>query len=160
MYASFLGISEAPVPRAGSMTERDFAKLNLHMDIFHQPLRNRFFDSLSGRSPPSCDAYLNLKKGSILALSNCRARTLDGLSGVLGRRQKPCLLYRVSSRDSPLRRPRTQAAQIESKPSSMLTEQSNQSYLLCAPYLKATGKFFGSSRECRLAHGLFKRLEY
>jgi hypothetical protein len=101
------------------MTERDFAKLNLHMDIFHQPLRNRFFDSLSGRSPPSCDAYLNLKKGSILALSNCRARTLDGLSGVLGRRQKPCLLYRVSSRDSPLRRPRTQAAQIESKPSSL-----------------------------------------
>ena len=30
MYASFLGISEA-----------------LHMDIFHQPLRNRFFDSLN-----------------------------------------------------------------------------------------------------------------
>jgi hypothetical protein len=29
MYASFLGISEA-----------------LHMDIFHQPLRSRFFDSL------------------------------------------------------------------------------------------------------------------
>ena len=46
MYASFLGISEAPVPRAGSVTERDFAKLNLHMDIFHQPLRSRFFDSL------------------------------------------------------------------------------------------------------------------
>jgi hypothetical protein len=31
MYASFLGISEA-----------------LHMDIFHQPLRSRFFDSLGG----------------------------------------------------------------------------------------------------------------
>jgi hypothetical protein len=30
MYASFLGISEA-----------------LHMDIFHQPLRDRFFDSLN-----------------------------------------------------------------------------------------------------------------
>jgi hypothetical protein len=30
MYASFLGISEA-----------------LHMDIFHQPLRSRFFDSLN-----------------------------------------------------------------------------------------------------------------
>jgi hypothetical protein len=30
MYASFLGISEA-----------------LHLDIFHQPLRSRFFDSLS-----------------------------------------------------------------------------------------------------------------
>ncbi len=30
MYASFLGISEA-----------------LHMDIFHQPLRTRFFDSLN-----------------------------------------------------------------------------------------------------------------
>ncbi len=30
MYASFLGISEA-----------------LHMDIFHQPLRIRFFDSLN-----------------------------------------------------------------------------------------------------------------
>jgi hypothetical protein len=29
MYASFLGISEA-----------------LHLDIFHHPLRNRFFDSL------------------------------------------------------------------------------------------------------------------
>ena len=29
MYASFLGISEA-----------------LHLDIFHQPLRNRFFNSL------------------------------------------------------------------------------------------------------------------
>jgi hypothetical protein len=29
MYASFLGISEA-----------------LHMDIFHQPLKRRFFDSL------------------------------------------------------------------------------------------------------------------
>jgi hypothetical protein len=29
LYASFLGISEA-----------------LHMDIFHQPLRSRFFDSL------------------------------------------------------------------------------------------------------------------
>ena len=46
LYASFLGISEAPVPRAASMTERDFAKLNLHMDIFQQPLRIRFFDSL------------------------------------------------------------------------------------------------------------------
>jgi hypothetical protein len=32
MYASFLGISEA-----------------LHMDIFHQPLRNRFFDRLVRR---------------------------------------------------------------------------------------------------------------
>ncbi len=31
-YASFLGISEA-----------------LHMDIFHQPLRRRFFDSLNIR---------------------------------------------------------------------------------------------------------------
>jgi hypothetical protein len=31
MYASFLGISEA-----------------LHMDIFHQPLRSRFLDSLIG----------------------------------------------------------------------------------------------------------------
>jgi hypothetical protein len=31
MYASFLGISEA-----------------LHLDIFHQPLRTRFFDSLDG----------------------------------------------------------------------------------------------------------------
>ena len=30
-YASFLGISEA-----------------LHLDIFHQPLRNRFLDSLNG----------------------------------------------------------------------------------------------------------------
>jgi len=30
MYASFLGISEA-----------------LHLDIFHQPLRSRFFDSLN-----------------------------------------------------------------------------------------------------------------
>jgi hypothetical protein len=30
MYASFLGISEA-----------------LHMDIFHQPLRSRFFDSVN-----------------------------------------------------------------------------------------------------------------
>ncbi len=30
MYASFLGISEA-----------------LHMDIFHQPLRRRFFDGLN-----------------------------------------------------------------------------------------------------------------
>jgi hypothetical protein len=29
MYASFLGISEA-----------------LHLDVFHQPLRRRFFDSL------------------------------------------------------------------------------------------------------------------
>jgi hypothetical protein len=29
--------------------ERDFAKLNLHMDIFHQPLRSRFFDSLNIR---------------------------------------------------------------------------------------------------------------
>jgi hypothetical protein len=46
MYASFLGISEAPVPRAGSTTERDFAKLNLHMGIFHQPLRSGFFDSI------------------------------------------------------------------------------------------------------------------
>jgi len=61
-YASFLGIcprfawtprpaggspvSEAPVLGAGSTTERDFAKLNLHLDIFHQPLRNLFFDSL------------------------------------------------------------------------------------------------------------------
>jgi hypothetical protein len=33
MYASILGISEA-----------------LHMDIFHQPLRSRFFDSLSRKS--------------------------------------------------------------------------------------------------------------
>ena len=40
MYASFLGISEAPVPRAGSTTERDFAKLNLQLDIFHQPLKS------------------------------------------------------------------------------------------------------------------------
>jgi len=32
MYASFLGISEA-----------------LHMDIFHQPLRSRFFDSFYPR---------------------------------------------------------------------------------------------------------------
>jgi hypothetical protein len=31
MYASFLGISEA-----------------LHMDIFHQPLRRRFFDGFDG----------------------------------------------------------------------------------------------------------------
>ncbi len=38
MYASFLGISGAPVPRAGSTTKRDFAKLNLHVDIFRQPL--------------------------------------------------------------------------------------------------------------------------
>ena len=30
------------------MTERDFAKLNLHMDIFHRPLRSRFFESLVG----------------------------------------------------------------------------------------------------------------
>jgi hypothetical protein len=37
-------VSEAPVPRAGSTKERDFAKLNLHMDIFHQPLGSRFFD--------------------------------------------------------------------------------------------------------------------
>jgi hypothetical protein len=50
MYASFLGISEAPVPRAGSATERDFAKLNLHLDIFHQPLRSRFIYSLVYRS--------------------------------------------------------------------------------------------------------------
>jgi hypothetical protein len=39
-------VSEAPVPGTGSTTGRDFAKLNLHMDIFHQPLRNRFFGSL------------------------------------------------------------------------------------------------------------------
>ncbi len=39
-------VSEAPVPGAESATERDFAKLNLHMDIFHQPLRNLFFGSL------------------------------------------------------------------------------------------------------------------
>jgi hypothetical protein len=47
MYASFLGISEAPVPRAGSTTERDFAKLNLHMDIFHHPLRSWFLEGLN-----------------------------------------------------------------------------------------------------------------
>jgi hypothetical protein len=46
MYASFLGISEAPAPRTGSATERDFARLNLHMDIFHQPIRSQFFDSI------------------------------------------------------------------------------------------------------------------
>ena len=83
MYASFLGISEA-----------------LHMDIFHQPLRNRFFDSLSGRSPPSCGGYPNLKDSNILVFSNKRVKALDGLSGVLGRCQKPCFLYRVSSTDS------------------------------------------------------------
>jgi hypothetical protein len=38
MYASFLGISEA-----------------LHMDIFHQPLRSRFFDSLLGSLNSPCD---------------------------------------------------------------------------------------------------------
>jgi hypothetical protein len=50
MYASFLGISAAPVPprkrdlrQAGSKTERDFAKLNLHLDIFHQPQKKRVF---------------------------------------------------------------------------------------------------------------------
>jgi len=34
------------VPQAGSATERDFAKLNLQLDIFHQPLRRQFFDNL------------------------------------------------------------------------------------------------------------------
>jgi hypothetical protein len=37
MYASFLGISEA-----------------LHMDIFHQPLRNRFFGSLNALLGSRC----------------------------------------------------------------------------------------------------------
>ncbi|MGD9032929.1 MAG: hypothetical protein PVH02_09720, partial [Desulfobacteraceae bacterium] len=41
-------VSEAPLPQAGSATERDFAKLNLHLDIFHQPLRRRFFDGFNG----------------------------------------------------------------------------------------------------------------
>jgi hypothetical protein len=31
---------------------------------------------------------------------------------------------------------------------------------LCAPYLSAAGKFFGSFKECRLAQGHFKRLKY
>ena len=38
---------------------------------------------------------------NILALSNSRAKTLDGLSGVLWRCQKPCLLHIVSSRGLP-----------------------------------------------------------
>jgi len=46
MYASFLGISEA-----------------LHLAIFHQPLRNWFFDSLNAVIPygallPGCDFLL------------------------------------------------------------------------------------------------------
>jgi hypothetical protein len=48
---------------------------------------------------------------------------------------------------------------MQTKPSSMLAEQSDQNHLICAPYLKAAGKFFGSSREYRLARGLLKRLE-
>ena len=59
MYASFLKISEASVPRAGSMTERDFAKLNLHMDIFHQPLRSWFFGSLILHCKISCCTLLS-----------------------------------------------------------------------------------------------------
>jgi hypothetical protein len=42
MYASFLGISEA-----------------LHLDIFHQPLRSQFFDSLLGRG----DSEFEFQKG-------------------------------------------------------------------------------------------------
>jgi hypothetical protein len=37
---------------------------------------------------------------NILALSNRRVKTLDGLSGVLWSCQKPCLLHRVRSKDS------------------------------------------------------------
>ncbi len=44
MYTSFLGISEA-----------------LHLDIFHQPLTSRFFDSLV--SNPQCDSFLHLFEG-------------------------------------------------------------------------------------------------
>jgi hypothetical protein len=64
MYASFLGISEAPVPRAGSTTERDFARLNLHMDIFQQPLISRFFDSLNGIFPPAPEHLRNCRCSS------------------------------------------------------------------------------------------------
>jgi hypothetical protein len=38
--------------------------------------------------------------------------------------------------------------------------QELKSILLCAPFLEAPDKFFGPSRECRLAQGLFKRLKY
>ncbi len=55
---------------------------------------------------------------------------------------------------------RTRAIQTETRPSSMVTEQGLRATLLCAPYLKAPSKFFGHSRECRLAQGLFKRLKY
>jgi hypothetical protein len=53
MYASFLGISEA-----------------LHLDIFHQPLRNRFFDSLVR---PSEDAIVSGFKSPV---------DLDAIRGV------------------------------------------------------------------------------
>jgi hypothetical protein len=55
------------------------------------------------------------------------------------------------------RRPRSQAVQTETTPSSMETEQSLTSASLCAPYLWAPGKFFGLSGECCLAQELFKR---
>jgi len=49
MYASFLGTSEA-----------------LHMDIFHQPLRNRFFDSLAKRLEKRYKGIFNGAKQYIL----------------------------------------------------------------------------------------------
>ena len=48
MYASFLGICPrfawTPHPAGGSPVSEA-----LHLDIFHQPLRHRFFDSFKGR---------------------------------------------------------------------------------------------------------------
>ena len=108
------------------------------------------------RSPSSCGAYPNFKDGSILALSDRRARTLDGLSGVLWGCQKPCLLHRVSSGDPLARTPahRGRPNGDQAKFNADRTERSELSHL-CA-LLKGSGQIFWLLQRMPVSPGAFE----
>ena len=106
------------------------------------------------------DAKQGLLSGNILALLNSRARTFGGLSGVLCRRQKPGVLCTVSSGGSLALTPAHTGLPSRDQTKFNGDRTGPQGYLTLCASLRALSKFFGPCRECCLAYGLFKRLEF